>query len=145
MTDADDSIAAPLRLRVRQMASAGSPPNTIRLLVVPQLENPDFMRIFAAELALGAAEADRAVAQTLFELAQDGKHLQATLAWARQRLGWSGESEALQHDNTTDAADSWEQLQALMDEFAAGKAHGSQPAREMAADGAAQPAVAAGG
>ncbi len=134
MTDVDDCITAPQRLRVRQMAASGTPPEAIRLLAMPQIESDEFTRLFAAELAIGAAEADKAVAEALLELARSGKSIQATLAWARQRLGWSGESEAILHDNTADAAASWAQLQTLMDEFAAHKAAGAESAREVDQD-----------
>lgn len=144
MTDVDEYITAPQRLRVRQMAASGTPPEAIRLLAMPQIENHDFTRIFAAELAVGAAEADRAVAEALLELAKSGKSIQATLAWARQRLGWSGESEAILHDNNAETAASWAGLQALMDELAASKAAGSQPQGELDKDGAAQPVAATG-
>lgn len=144
MTDADDFITAPQRLRVRQMAAQGAPPSAIRLLATPQIAADEFTRIFSDELACGAAEADRAVAEALLELAKSGKSIQATLAWARQRLGWSGESEVILHDNNADAASGWAGLQALMDEFAAAKAAGSQSTSEMDKDSAAQSVAATG-
>lgn len=146
MTDADDTIHAPQRLRVRQLAATGLPAETIRLLAAPQVPGDQFRQLFGGELMFGAAEADLAVATALFELATSGKSIQATLAWARQRLGWAGENEASLHDNNPDtaaAANGWLGLQTLMDELAARKAALSQPEGELDQGGAAQPVAAA--
>mgnify|MGYP000969788294 CR=1 FL=1 len=144
MSDADDTIHAPQRLRVRQLAAAGIAPHSIRQLCCPQLDPPGFARLFAPELALGAAEADRAVAEALFELARSGKSVQVTLAWARQRLGWTSEDEAHLNDTNTDSAAGWGGLQTLMDEFAAAKAGSAQPAGAVDQAGPSKPAAAAG-
>lgn len=141
------------REQVRALASRGVPLEAARQLAgyLPDgklLPRARFARLYQQELARGAAEADAAVAGALFELATSGKSVQATLAWAKQRLGWSSQATAAgdddsKHTNAHAAGSAGQQngaealavLRALLDEIATRKA----------ADGGAQAALVAAG
>lgn len=149
MTNADDSITAPQRLAVRQLAAIGAPLEVIRQLhgCGPDgalLPPERFRQLFAADLARGQAQADAEVARTLFELSSNGKSVQATLAWAKQRLGWSGEQETSSYDRAAqpDTAAAFGALQSLLDEFAALKSSSPHTAPQLAEGGAPQPITA---
>lgn len=146
MIDDEESCLAPQRLRVRRLAASGLPAETIRQLcghdAGGELMPPAlFAQLFARELMLGNAEADSAVGEALFELARSCKSVQATLAWARQRLGWRGETEEIRHDDSAASSDGFAGLQALMDELATRKAGGADHAPPLAADSPPQPDI----
>lgn len=143
MTDAENGIADHVRMRVREMAAVGTPPNTIRLLVTSQLKLVEFMKNFEGELLFGGAEADATVAATLYDMARGGKNLSATLAWARQRLGWRNENEASGHDADTTSGELGE-IQSLLDQFAASKEGGMHAEAALAGQREAQPTAATG-
>lgn len=143
MTDAEPGIADHVRMRVREMAAVGTPPNTIRLLVTSQLKLTEFIKAFEGELLFGGAEADARVAATLYDMAQSGKNLSATLAWARQRLGWRNENEASGHD-AEDTTSELGEIQALLDQFAASKEGCMHAEDALAGQREAQPAAATG-
>lgn len=156
-----DDVLKVQRCDVRRLASRGVPQEMIRHLIGPLpsgalYTRPRFLRLFKDDLARGKAEADAAVAEALFELAQSGKSVQATLAWARQRLGWAVFSEgdddrssaaalSARNERTGDSAqDPLATLQALLDQIASRKAGSAGASAEVAAAGASKPVTASG-
>jgi hypothetical protein len=154
-----DNVLEVQRCDVRRLASRGVPVEMIRHLIggAPSgslYTRPRFLRLFKDDLARGKAEADAAVAEALFELAHSGKSVQATLAWARQRLGWAVLSEG--DDDRSSAAsarkdlsdgrgqDPLATLQTLLDQIAAHKAASAGSSAELAATSATEPTAASG-
>lgn len=134
---------------ILRLASQGVPTALIhRLCGMPRQSLKSFERLYRSELQRGQAEADAAVMTALHELAKSGKSIQATLAWAKERLGWQAE-EGRQTDDSSAVARASAQnglalLQTLLDEIARSKAGHGAGAVEMAGDGAAQPTAAIG-
>lgn len=141
------------RAEVLRLAACGVPLGLIhRLCAVTETKTlGKFRRAYKAELERGAAQADAAVMEALHDLAKSGKSVQATLAWAKERLGWS-ETERGADDKdsaasaTTRAAtqNALDLLQTLLDEIARSKAGSSASAAELDGDRAPQPVAAAG-
>jgi hypothetical protein len=149
------------REQVRALASRGVPLEVARHLAgyLPDgklLPRARFARLYQQELARGAAEADAAVAGALFELATSGKSVQATLAWAKQRLGWSSQATTAGDDDNKNAnshatgsagqqsgAEALAVLRTLLDEIATRKAADGGAPATLAATGAGQSAAAA--
>lgn len=106
-----------------------------------------FRRAYKTELERGAALADALVMESLHELATSGKSVQATLAWAKERLGWSAEGERNTDDRHSAAAtqNALSLLQTLLDEIARSKAGGLASAIELAVHCPPQSVTAAGG
>lgn len=156
-----DNVLEVQRCDVRRLASRGVPVEMIRHLIGPLpsgslYTRPRFLRLFKDDLNKGKAEADAAVAEALFELAQSGKSVQATLAWARQRLGWAVFSEgdddrssaaalSARNERRGDGAqDPLATLQALLDQIASRKAGSAGASAEVVATSPPEPAAASG-
>jgi hypothetical protein len=123
-----DSAPAPLRARIRSLASQGVPERDIRQLCAADvigvpLDAETFKQVFLNELLLGAAEANAEVSKALYAQAASGKVPTITLAWAKYRLGWNDEKEDEAHAAGV-ATDQYalETLQQLLDQLAAAKA-----------------------
>lgn len=51
---------------------------------------------YAKEIATAEAEANVAVAQSLFKMATSGKHPQASIFWMKARAGWDDKSDLIE-------------------------------------------------
>jgi len=134
--------------RVRRYAARGVPAEVIRRLVrSPFTDKPmslgSFEKKFSRELTAGKAEADRTVAEALFDQAIGGKQYQVTLAYAKEHLGWGEESKNASDSGERDAT-AVAALRAFFDQFAADKAGGVPGADEVAEGGAQQSTAAQG-
>lgn len=135
------------RAEVLRLAACGVPLALIHRLCA-SLDTrtlPKFRRVYKSELERGAALADASVMEALHELARSGKSVQATLAWAKERLGWSAEGERSVDDRqsaTTQNALSL--LQTLLDEIACRKAGDAAGPVELADHRPPQPVAATG-
>jgi hypothetical protein len=135
------------REAVLRLAARGVAPDLVHVLLGKPYNMKQFLRLFRAELAEGAALADAAVTESLFELASAGKSVQASLAWARQRLGWSVSDDTGQQNANKSGSGYGEALaafQTLMEQLASAKAGGASGADAVAGAGAAQPVAPAG-
>ena len=128
------------RARVQRLAARGVPAPVIHALVGNPRKLDSFTRRYRHELAKGTAEADAAVSEALFDLALSGKSPPATLAWAKQRLGWNT-SEDLTSTQTqqqaardTQTAQALAALRTLLDQLATDKASCDYRAPELVED-----------
>ncbi len=144
MTDDPEAV---LRARVQRLSARGVSAPLVQVLVGQPGTPKRFRRRFAKELTLGAAEADAAVSESLFDLALSGKSPPVMLAWAKQRLGWSvsdddNNASATSVARSRQAADALAALRALLDQLAADKSGGVHGAADVAAAGAAESVTA---
>lgn len=145
MTDDPEAV---LRARVQRLSARGVSAPLVQVLVGQPGTLKRFRRQFAKELTLGAAEADAAVSESLFDLALSGKSPPVTLAWAKQRLGWSVSddddpaSASLAATRSRQAADARAALCALLEQLAAEKSGGTHGATPVVAAGAPESVTA---
>ena len=74
------------RRLVRTMAGFGVPQEGIATLL--EIDPKTLRRHFRAELDRGAVEATGKVAQSLFQMATEGRNVAAAIFWMKARAGW---------------------------------------------------------
>ena len=74
------------RRLVRAMAGFGVPQEGIATLL--EIDPKTLRRHFRAELDRGAVEATAKVAQSLFQMATQGRNVAAAIFWMKARAGW---------------------------------------------------------
>src|SRR4051794_40250987 len=79
------------RRLVRGMAAVGVPQESIATLL--EIDAKTLRKHFRAELDRGSIEATAKVAQSLFQMATQGKNVAAAIFWMKARAGWREKHE----------------------------------------------------
>lgn len=133
-----------LRERVQRMAARGVSPALAHTLLGQGYTFRQFQRFFAQDLKRGAAEADAAVSEALFDLALSGKSPPVMLAWAKQRLGWStaDDDKSLPAPSAAPTHAAVATLRTLLEQVASAKSGGAVGADEVADTSASESTAA---
>jgi len=83
------------RRTVREMAGCGVPQKDISRAV--GISEPTLRRAFRDELDRAAVEANNKVAQSLFQMATEGRNVTAAIFWLKTRAGWK---EPVHHEHS---------------------------------------------
>lgn len=86
------------RRTVKAMAGLGVPHDGIAVLL--EVDPKTLRKYFHTELERGSVEATAKVAQSLFQMATQGKNVAAAIFWMKARAGWREKQEV---QITTDA------------------------------------------
>jgi len=96
------------RRTVRAMAGFGVPHEGIAILL--EIDPKTLRKHFQSELDRGSVEATAKVAQSLFQMATQGKNVAAAIFWMKARAGWREKHDVhVTHDNVSTMTD--EELQ----------------------------------
>ncbi|TDH60800.1 hypothetical protein E2C06_20090 [Dankookia rubra] len=79
------------RRQVRSMAAVGLPQDDIATLL--EIDAKTLRKYFRRELDSGSIEATAKVAQSLFQMATQGKNVAAAIFWMKARAGWREKHE----------------------------------------------------